>query len=190
MYQDQQQDLPYFDEAGNEFVREINRQDAYINRGGRLTAAQMIKYENRVAMLAERLNLILEAVKEDPDALRDYLESIEQTRKMGTLPRKVYQLFHDKRNKIDEHQGSERDRDRNRVVSAGVREERSNLTDLSVNDLLDLYQKRSISREILFHEFRKRENAGMKLQRMDADLWGRYRGWVAEQRRRRQMRNE
>ena len=189
MYQDQQQDLPYFDEAGNEFVREINKQDAYIKRGGRLTAAQMIKYENRVAMLAERLNLILEAVQEDPDALRDYLESIEQTRRLGSLPKKVYQLFHDKRNKTDEHHGSERDRDRNRVVSAGVREERSNLTDMSIPDLLDSYEKGGITREILFQEFRKRENAGMKLQRMDSDLWGRYRGWVAEQRRRRQMRS-
>jgi len=180
--------LPYFDEAGNDFVREINRQDAYIKRGGSLTASQMIKYENRVAMLAERLNLILDAVKDDPDALRDYLESIEQTRRKGALPWKVYQLFHDKRTKGDEPHGSERDRDRNRVVSAGVREERSNLTDLSISDLLGLYEKRSISREVLFQEFRKRENAGMKLQRMDADLWGRYRGWVAEQRRRRQMR--
>ena len=188
MYQDQHQELPYFDEAGNEFVREINRQDAYIKRGGRLTAAQMIKYDNRVAMLAERLNLILEAVNEDPEALKDYLESIEQNRRLGTLPLEVYQLFQDKQSKKDELHGSERDRDRNRVVSAGMREERSNLTDMSIADLLDLYQKRTISREVLFQELRKRENAGMKLQRMDADLWGRYRGWVAEQRRRRQTR--
>jgi hypothetical protein len=189
MYQDQQNDLPYFDEAGNEFVREINRQDAYVKRGGRLSASQMIKYENRVSMLVERLSLILDAVREDPEALRDYLESIEQTRRLGTLPLKVYQLFHDRRNKRDETHGSERERDRNRVVSGAVREERSNLTDLSVNDLLDLYDKGGISREALFLEFRKRENAGMKLQRMDADLWGRYRNWVAEQRRRKQMRS-
>ena len=188
MYQDQQAELPYFDEMGNEFVREINRQDAYIKRGGKLTASQMIKYENRVAMLAERLSLILDAVKEDPEALRDYLESIEQTRRLGTLPLKVYQVFHDKRTKSEETHGSERERDRNRVVSGAVREERSNLTDLSVSELLDLHDQRSISREVLFLEFRKRENAGMKLQRMDPDLWGRYRSWVAEQRRRKQMR--
>jgi hypothetical protein len=149
----------------------------------------MIKYENRVAMLAERLGLILDAVQEDPDALRDYLESIEQNRRAGTLPLKVYQVFHDKRTKTEEVHGSERDRDRNRVVSGAVREERSNLTDLSVSDLLELYDKRDISREILFMEFRKRENAGMKLPRMDSDLWGRYRSWVAEQRRKRQMRS-
>lgn len=189
MYQDQEE-LPYFDEAGNEFVREINRQDAFLKRGGRLSAAQMIKYENRVAMLAERLNLIFDAVKEDPDSVRDYLESIEQNRRLGLLPRKVYQRFQEKLNKTEEESHhSERDRDRYRVVSAGVREEKSNLTDMPVPELLDLYQKRSISREILFQEFRKRENAGIKLQRMDADLWGRYRSWVAEQRRRRQMRS-
>ena len=189
MYQDHYE-LPYFDEAGNEFVREINRQDAFLKRGGRLSAAQMIKYENRVSMLAERLNLIFDAVKEDPESLKDYMESIEQNRRSGLLPRMVYQRFHDKLNKAaHETHGSERDRDRNRVVSAGVREERSNLTDMPVPELLDLYQKRSITREILFHELRKRENAGMKLQRMDPDLWGRYRSWVAEQRRRRQMRS-
>lgn len=186
----EQYDLPYFDEAGNEFVRELNRQDAYLKRGGRLTAAQQIKYENRVAMLAERLNLIFDAVQEDSEALKDYMESIEQTRRSGLLPRMVYQRFQDKLQKTDqEAQGSERDRDRNRVVSAGVREEKSILTDMPVGELLDLYQKRSITREILFHEFRKRENAGIKLQRMDPDLWGRYRSWVAEQRRRRQMRS-
>ena len=189
MYQDQQE-LPYFDDAGNDFIREINRQDAFMKRGGRLTAAQQIKYENRVAMLAERLNLIFDAVKDDPDSLKEYMESIEQNRRSGLLPRMVYQRFQDKLHK-DEHEthGSERDRDRHRVVSGGVREEKSNITDLPVAELLDLYQKRSITREVLFHEFRKRENAGMKLQRMDADLWGRYRSWVAEQRRRRQMRS-
>ena len=187
MHQDDY-DLPYFDDAGNDFVKELNRQDAYVKRGGRLSASQMIKYENRVAMLAERLNLIFDAVKEDPDSLRDYMESIEHNRRQGLLPRMVYQRFQDKIQKQESH-GSERDRDRNRVVSAGVREEKSNLTDLSINDLLDLYQKKSITRETLFMEFRKRENAGMKLQRMDSDLWGRYRSWVAEQRRRRQMRS-
>jgi hypothetical protein len=189
MYRDNYE-LPYFDEAGNEFVREINRQDAFLKRGGRLSAAQMIKYENRVAMLAERLSLIFEAVKEDPDSLRDYLESIEQNRRTGMLPRKVYQRFQDKLQKTEEEtHHSERDRDRYRVVSGAVREEKSNLTDMPVPELLDLYQRRAISREILFQEFRKRENAGMKLQRMDPDLWGRYRSWVAEQRRRRQMRS-
>lgn len=189
MHQDDYE-LPYFDDAGNDFVKEINRQDAYVKRGGRLSASQMIKYENRVAMLAERLNLIFDAVKEDPEALKDYMESIEHTRRQGLLPQMVYQRFHDKLNKsTTDIQGSERERDRNRVVSAGVREEKSNLTDLSVGDLLDLYQRRSITRETLFLEFRKRENAGIKLQRMDSDLWGRYRSWVAEQRRRRQMRS-
>ncbi|MCI0411885.1 hypothetical protein L0222_03680 [bacterium] len=189
MYRDQYE-LPYFDEAGNEFVRELNKQDAFLKRGGRLSAAQMIKYENRVAMLAERLNLIFEAVKEDAESVKDYLESIEQNRRMGLLPRKVYQRFQEQLHKSEEEsKHSERDRDRYRVVSAGVREEKSNLTDMPVSELLDLYQKRGISREILFQEFRKRENAGIKLQRMDPDLWGRYRSWVAEQRRRRQMRS-
>jgi hypothetical protein len=189
MYRDQYE-LPYFDDTGNEYVREINKQDAFVRRGGRLSASQMIKYENRVAMLAERLTLIFEAVKEDPEALRDYLESLEQTRRAGLLPRQVYDRFHDKLHKNDaESHHSERDRDRHRVVSSGVREERSNLTDLSVGDLLDMYQKRAIAKEVLFQEFRKRENAGIKLQRMDSDLWGRYRSWVAEQRRRRQMRS-
>jgi hypothetical protein len=189
MYREQDE-LPYFDEAGNEFIREINRQDAFLKRGGRLTAAQQIKYENRVAMLAERLNLIFDAVKEDPESLKDYMESIEQNRRSGLLPRMVYQRFQDKLHKAaTESHGSERERDRHRVVSAGVREEKSNLTDLPVTELLDLYQKRTITREVLFHEFRKRENAGMRLQRMDPDLWGRYRSWVAEQRRRRQMRS-
>src|SRR5688500_16782183 len=134
-------ELPYFDEAGNEFVRELNKQDAYMKRGGRLSASQQIKYENRVAMLAERLNLIFDAVKEDPEAVKDYMESIEQTHRMGLLPQMVYQRFQEKLNKAehDKH-GSERDRDRNRVVSAGVREEKSNLTDMQVADLLDLYQ--------------------------------------------------
>jgi hypothetical protein len=188
MYQDQYE-LPYFDDAGNEFVRELNRQDAFLKRGGRLTAAQMIKYENRVAMLAERLNLIFDAVKEDPEALKDYMESIEQTRRDGLLPKMVYQRFHDKLQKTGESHDSERDRDRNRVIRSGVREEKSNLTDMPVQELLELYQNRSISREVLFLEFRKRENAGIKLQRMNPDLWGKYRSWVAEQRRRRQMRS-
>jgi hypothetical protein len=189
MYRDQEE-LPYFDEAGNEFIREINRQDAFLKRGGRLTAAQQIKYDNRVSMLAERLNLIFDAVKDDPESLKDYMESIEHNRRAGLLPRMVYQRFQDKLHKAehDKH-GSERERDRHRVVSAGVREERSNLTDMQIPELLDLYNKREISKEVLFLEFRKRENAGMKLQRMDADLWGRYRSWVAEQRRRRQMRS-
>src|SRR5215216_103724 len=137
MYRDQYE-LPYFDDAGNEYVREINKQDAFIRRGGKLSASQMIKYENRVAMLAERLTLIFEAVKEDPEALRDYLESLEQTRRAGLLPRQVYERFQDKLHKTEaESHHSERDRDRNRVVSGGVREEHSNLSDLTINDLLD-----------------------------------------------------
>jgi len=185
-----QVELPYFDEVGNEYVRELNRQDAFVRRGGRLSASQMIKYENRVAMLAERLALILEAVKEDSEAVKDYLESIEHNRRRGTLPKMVYQRFQDGVHKGEggDASHSERDRDRNRVIRGSVREERSSLTDLPLEQLLEMFEKKTISRETLFQQFRKRENAGMKLQRMDSDLWGRYRSWIAEQRRRKQMR--
>src|SRR5438477_12307273 len=85
-----QEELPYFDETGNSYVHELNRQDAYIKRGGTLSAPQMIKYENRVAMLVERLVLIHEALQNDPDGLRDYLASIESFRQLNLLPLEVY----------------------------------------------------------------------------------------------------
>jgi hypothetical protein len=54
MFRENHDDLPYFDEIGNDYIREIRRQDAYTGRGGKLSAPQQIKYENRVAMLVER----------------------------------------------------------------------------------------------------------------------------------------
>jgi len=190
MFQDEYE-LPYFDEAGNQFVREINRQDAYIKRGGRLSAPQMIKYENRVAMLVERLVLIFEAVKVDPEAVHDYLESIEQTKRMEILPREVYKRFNDKVHEGEPQggsAGSERDRDRQRVIHRGVREETSGLADLPVGELMDKYKQQIITREVLFQQLQMREKAGIRLDRMDPDLWGRYRNWVAEKRRIRQSR--
>ncbi len=190
MFQDEYE-LPYFDEAGNQFFREINKQDAYVKRGGRLTAPQMIKYENRVAMLVERLVLILDAVKGDPEAVHDYLESIEQTKRMGILPRDVYKRFNDKVHEGEGQagsSGSERDRDRQRVIHKGVREETSGLADLPVGELLDKCRQQVITREVLFQQLQMREKAGIRLERMDPDLWGRYRNWVAEKRRIRQSR--
>jgi len=177
-------DLPYFDEIGNDYVREINRQDAFVKRGGRLSAPQMIKYDNRVSMLVERLELILEAVKEDTEALHDYLQSIEHTGRKGLLPRQVYSLFKQKlEQSADQAVVSERDRDRNRVVRAGSKPEESNLSDLPVDQLLGMHQDKKISKETLFRQFSKRERAGIRLQRMDPDLWGRYKSWVASKRR-------
>jgi hypothetical protein len=183
MFQDDNE-LPYFDEIGNDYVRELNRQDAYLKRGGRLSAPQMIKYDNRVSMLVERLILILEAVKEDTEALHDYLQSIEQTGRSGRLPHQVYTIF---KQKIDQSHDqavvSERDRDRNRVIQSGLKAEESNLSDLPVDQLLGMYQEKKISKETLFRQFSKRERAGIRLQRMEADLWGKYRSWVALKRR-------
>src|SRR5262245_11107901 len=89
-------ELPYFDSAQNDFVKELRRQDAYVRRGGRLSAPQMIKYENRVAMLVERLLLIHEAVKNTPEDLKDYMESVEQMKKIDALPQQVYARFKEK----------------------------------------------------------------------------------------------
>jgi hypothetical protein len=181
------EDLPYFDETGNAYVHEILRQDAYIRRGGKLSPAQKIKYDNRVAMLAERLALIHNAVQEDPEALKDYMVSIEETHRVGRLPKEVYFRFKEELGKLEPNQPliSERERDRQRVIRGGMRTEESNLTDLSVDQLLEMHTQGEITREILFAQFQKRENAGLKLQRMERDLWGRYRSWVSEQRRRR-----
>jgi len=179
--------LPYFDETGNEYVEELIRQDAFMRRGGKLSAAQQIKYENRVAMLSERLVLIHNAVENDPDALRDYMSSIEESHRSGRLPRQVYFRFKDELQKEEPHRSvlSERERDRQRVIRGEARAEESNLSDLSVDQLLEMYRQKDISRDVLFQQLFKRESAGLRLQRMERDLWGRYRTWVAEQRRRR-----
>lgn len=183
MYQDDNE-LPYFDEAGNEYVREISRQDAFVKRGGRLSPSQMVKYENRVAMLVERLVLILEKLQGDDEAIYDYLHSIEENKKLGLLPKEVYDRFMEKIHKTEEDtSGSERERDRQRVIRGEMREEHSSLSDISVSELLTLYERQSITREILFEQFSRRERAGIKLDKMDRDLWGRYRSWVAEKRR-------
>ncbi|HJZ10708.1 MAG TPA: hypothetical protein VJ521_01065 [Acidobacteriota bacterium] len=187
-------DLPYFDETGNAYVSEILRQDAYIRRGGKLSPPQKIKYDNRVAMLAERLALIHNAVQEDAEALKDYMISIEETHRAGLLPKEVYFRFKEELGKMEPHQDliSERERDRQRVIRGGVKTEESSLTDLSVDQLLAMHLQGEITREVLFAQFQKRENAGLKLQRIERDLWGRYRSWVSEQRRKRRShgRNE
>lgn len=183
MFQDDYE-LPYFDEAGNQYVQEITRQDAYIKRGGKLSPPQMIKYENRVAMLVERLVLILEALKDDQQAIYDYLHSIEESRKQGRLPTEVYTRFMEKIHKTgDEPQGSERERDRQRVIRGEMRHESSQLTDMSVADLLAMHSRKEITNDVLFQQLSKREKAGIRLEKMDRDLWGRYRSWVAEKRR-------
>lgn len=185
------EELPYFDNTGNEYIKELNRQDAYIRRGGRLSAPQMIKYENRVAMLVERLVLIRDAVQNDPEALGDYLHSIEQSRKLGLLPRQVYERFKDQTGgKTDNTpNGSERDRDRMRVIRGEQRHEQIQLSDLTVEDLLDKHRRQVITNEILFQQFHKREKVGMRLPKIDPTLWSKYRTWVAEKRRQRRSRN-
>src|SRR5262245_43285235 len=192
MNQNHFEDLPYFDSSQNEFVKEIRRQDAYIRRGGKLSAPQMIKYENRVAMLVERLVLIFEAVKETPDDVRDYMESIEQMKKVGALPQQVYTRFMEKIQKTGDTQGtsSERDRDRFRVITGGATAETKSLSDIPIEQLIAMYEEKNISSQTLFEELNKREKSGAKLPRMGGNLWGKYRGWVAEKRRsRRQTRN-
>lgn len=194
MNQDHYDELPYFDAAQNGYVQEIRRQDAYMKRGGRLTAPQQIKYDNRISMLVERLLLIHEAVKETPDDLRDYMESIEQMKKTGSLPAQVYARFKDKLDTAVKDAGgtpaSERDRDRFRVITGGATAETKSLSDESVEKLIEMYEQKAISPQTLFEEFNKREKSGAKLPRMGGNLWGKYRGWVAEKRRsRRQTRN-
>jgi hypothetical protein len=185
MFRDDYDELPYFDEVGNDYIREIRRQDAYAGRGGKLSAPQQIKYENRVAMLVERLVLILDAVQSDPDAIRDYLESIEVNGRNGLLPSTVYVRFkeHVKAKGEPASMASERERDRLRFISGGLRSENSNLSQLSVDQLLENHEKGQISMETLFQQFRKREKSGVRLQKMDQKLWNRYRSWVAEKRR-------
>lgn len=185
MFRQDQEELPYFDEVGNDYIREIRRQDAYTGRGGKLSAPQQIKYENRVAMLVERLVLILDAVESDPDAIRDYLESIEVNGRNGLLPTTVYSRFKDhvRAKSEPESQASERERDRLRFISGELKSENNNLSQLSVDQLLENHERGQISMETLFQQFRKREKGGVRLQKMDQKLWNRYRSWVAEKRR-------
>lgn len=185
MFREDQEELPYFDEVGNDYIREIRRQDAYTGRGGKLSAPQQIKYENRVAMLVERLVLILDAVESDPAAVRDYLESIEVNGRNGLLPATVYSRFkeHVQIKSQPESRASERERDRLRFISGEVRSENNNLSQLSVDQLLENHERGQISMETLFQQFRKRERSGVRLQKMDPKLWNRYRSWVAEKRR-------
>ena len=185
MFREEHDELPYFDEVGNDYIREIRRQDAYAGRGGKLSAPQQIKYENRVAMLVERLVLILDAVQSDPEAIRDYLESIEVNGKNGLLPSTVYTRFKEyvKAKGEPPSMASERERDRLRFISGELKSESNNLSQLSVDELLDQHERGQISMETLFQQFRKREKTGTRLQKMDQKLWNRYRSWVAEKRR-------
>jgi len=178
-------DLPYFDTAGNEYVRELMRQDAYMHRGGKLSAPQMIKYENRVSMLVERLLLVLEALRTDEAAVRDYLAHVELAHTKKHLPRQVYQRFMDKIGETGKEvvDGSERDRDRLRVIHGGQKVDSYNLAEHTEVTLIEMYREKSISFNTLFTEFHKRERSGKKLPKMDSNLWGHYRSWVAQKRR-------
>lgn len=193
MSQDHFGEMPYFDSAQNGYVQEIRKQDAYMKRGGKLSAPQQIKYDNRISMLVERLLLIHEAVKEAPEDLRDYMESIEEMKRVGALPAQVYSRFKEKLDstkKDVESPYSERERDRFRVITGGATAETKTLSDLPIEQLIAMYQEKTISPQTLFEEFSKREKSGTKLPRMGGNLWGKYRGWVAEKRRsRRQTRN-
>jgi len=186
-------ELPYFDATGNQYAQELRRQDAYIGKGGKLSAPQMIKYENRVAMLVERLLLVLEALKGDDEAIKDYLAHIEFAQRKQYLPRQVYQRFMERIHesaKEDPSVASERDRDRLRVIQGGQKVDSFNFETHTEEVLIEMYRKKTISSNTLFTEFHKRERSGKKLPKMDSNIWGHYRSWVAQKRRsRRQPRN-
>lgn len=191
MTRDDYEELPYFDSGGNTYVDELRRQDAYVKRGGKLSAPQMIKYENRVMMLVERLILILDAVKTNPADLEDYLHSIEHYNRRGLLPQQVYQRFKEKVEGTHEHSDrSERDRDRLRVITGGAEADERNLGDMAVEKLLEMHAAGTINNQTLFIELSKREKSGARLPKIGSSLWGKYRTWVAERRRaRRHARN-
>jgi hypothetical protein len=191
MRRDDNEELPYFDADGNMYIEELRRNDAYVRRGGKLSAPQMIKYENRVMMLVERLVLIHEAVKPNHQDCEDFLRSIEHYHRRGLLPKLVYQRFKEKNETVHQpaHK-SERDRDRLRVITGGAEADERSLSDLPVETLLEMNQQGTISNPILFHEMHKREKSGVKLPKMGGALWGKYRTWVAEKKRaRRHARN-
>src|SRR5262249_50982282 len=121
-----------------------------------------------------------------------YMNSIEEMKRLGALPGMVYSRFKEKvtSSGTAESPFSERERDRFRVITGGATAETKTLSDLSVEELITMYEAKTISPQTLFEEFNKREKSGAKLPRMGGNLWGKYRGWVAEKRRsRRQSRN-
>ncbi|HSE41070.1 MAG TPA: hypothetical protein VLH08_09925 [Acidobacteriota bacterium] len=184
MTRDDNEELPYFDSDFNTYVQELRRNDAYVRRGGKLSAPQMIKYENRVMMLVERLVLIHEAVKPNHQDCEDFLKSIEHYHRRGLLPKQVYQRFKEKNDTSQQaSHSSERDRDRFRVITGGAEADERSLSDLPVETLLEMNQQGAISNPVLFHEMHKRERTGVKLPKMGASLWGKYRTWVAEKKR-------
>jgi hypothetical protein len=184
MNRDDFEELPYFDSTGNTYIEELRRQDAYVKRGGKLSAPQMIKYENRVMMLVERLIIILDAVKTNPVDLEDYLHSIEHYNRRGLLPKQVYARFKEKVEVTTEHSDkSERDRDRLRVITGGAEADQRNLGDLPVEELLEMHSAGTINNQTLFIELSKREKRGARLPKMGSSLWNKYRTWVAERRR-------
>jgi hypothetical protein len=192
MNRDDFEELPYFDTTGNTYCQELRRHDAYVNRGGKLSAPQMIKYENRVMMLVERLMLIHDAVKSNNQDLEDFMRSIEHYYRRGLLPKQVYLRFKEKNEPGPEvhTQHSERDRDRLRVIRRGAEADERSLSDLPAETLLQMYQDGSLTGPVLFHELSKRERTGTKLPKMGGALWGKYRTWVAEKKRaRRHSRN-
>jgi hypothetical protein len=152
----------------------------------------MIKYENRVSMLVERLLLVLEALKGDDQAIKDYLAHIEYAHRKQFLPRQVYQRFMEKIRDAATAAttASERERDRLRVIQGGQKVDSFNFEEHSEEILIEMYRKKTISSNTLFTEFNKRERSGKKLPKMDSNIWGHYRSWVAQKRRsRRRPRN-
>jgi hypothetical protein len=121
------------------------------------------------------------------------MESVDQMKRAGALPGSVYTRFREKLDtagKDTESPYSERERDRFRVITGGATAETKTLSDVPVETLIQMYEEKTISPQTLFEEFNKREKSGVKLPRMGGNLWGKYRGWVAEKRRsRRQPRN-
>jgi hypothetical protein len=183
MFPNEKPDLPFFDELLNDYAHEISRQDAYLKRGGKLSAPQIIKYDNRIAMMTERLVVIFEAVKEDSEALQDYLHAVEDAYRDGKLPAQVYTRFTDRihgRNQEPSY-SSERERDRNRVIGGGVRP--PNLGDVTGDQLLQMYNENRISTEVLFQQLRSRQRSGRRLPHLEQELWNRYKSWLSEKRR-------
>jgi hypothetical protein len=83
--------------------------------------------------------------------------------------------------------GSERERDRLRVIAGGAQATIPlPLEDVPGDELIKMYRDNSISRQGLFGELHRREQAGARLPRMGGDLWNRYRSWVAERKRKSQ----
>jgi hypothetical protein len=103
------------------------------------------------------------------------------------LPNQVYAHFKKKIEGVEKDTGhrSERDRDRFRVITGGEPVTHSKLSEVSIPQLIEMFNQRNISSRTLFQEFEKREKSGKRLPKIDGNLWGRYRSWLADRRRNR-----